>query len=821
MKTTTQGILFGIVANLAIASASFGVGGVGGLNIAVQNTNAVLKWTSSAGNLFLVESESNLTDRVNGFPWTQVTNYFPASQGTNLTTFVDPNPVVYPTNSWTGTNSGGGGGVPMPGGTNSGGGGGTNIVNSSNARFYTVYNVTPSAGQPIFGVAQDSSANQLNIFQNAFDPNDDFLFVSSLTQPSHGSITYTADGSTFQYTPSSGFYGVDSFSFSIINQHQGSSSGLGKIFVTQTGDAGITVNDLTFILPTNVYLTTFNAITNSSSPSATLFAVTTPRYGSITTNTTGNITYTRNPSYYGNDSFAYVVTDGTGGYATGNVQVQQVSTAGNGLPDQWQLAYGMDPTQDNSQADPDGDGLPNIAEFMLGTDPLRSDNPLNLPTIPNGTVLSNYAQIPLVGVSGAVPAPPVTLFENGIPAPNTSLAQGPDGVWSINWDTSHLSNGLYTIQVAMQYGHNSSGPVLYGTEKNVVISNAMTFDSLTSQFTSYGLIIDATLNGITNANVLVQLYDDYGNPLVYGNFAVTNGQVDVYWDLTDGYGDQLSFGNIQAVFTVTDEDVDPPPFQVPHWWYREGSGGGPGFVVAWGWDVNFYQFNNNQNNMIENGVINILANPSDINAYTMAPCCIWNMPYSSAATFRYDSDTDKRILTNALAGNNYFFWLGHGNWNTILGNADHSNISAREVQDALGNLLPQATPKHPKTNSHPYKLVVINGCQTDGDLWPRSFGIDYDPPGTTNYVPWYQATGRSPRAFIGWTKENYAPGAGDFTGLAHAEFGDALGALWSDWMRGFPLNLCIEDFTNSAIQNGFAGQDSYHISGCVDLQRGE
>ena len=207
--------------------------------------------------------------------------------------------------------------------------------------------------------------------------------------------------------------------------------------------------------------------------------------------------------------------------------------------------------------------------------------------------------------------------------------------------------------------------------------------------------------------------------------------------------------------------------------------------------MNFYQFNNNQNNMIENGVINILANPSDINAYTMAPCCIWNMPYSSAATFRYDSDTDKRILTNALAGNNYFFWLGHGNWNTILGNADHSNISAREVQDALGNLLPQATPKHPKTNSHPYKLVVINGCQTDGDLWPRSFGIDYDPPGTTNYVPWYQATGRSPRAFIGWTKENYAPGAGDVTGLAHAEFGDALGALWSDWMRGFPLNLCI------------------------------
>ena len=29
--------------------------------------------------------------------------------------------------------------------------------------------------------------------------------------------------------------------------------------------------------------------------------------------------------------------------------------------------------------------------------------------------------------------------------------------------------------------------------------------------------------------------------------------------LTDGHGDQLSFGNIQAVFTVTDEDVDLRP----------------------------------------------------------------------------------------------------------------------------------------------------------------------------------------------------------------------------------------------------------------------
>ena len=186
-------------------------------------------------------------------------------------------------------------------------------------------------------------------------------------------------------------------------------------------------------------------------------------------------------------------------------------------------------------------------------------------------------------------------------------------------------------------------------------------------------------------------------------------------------------------------------------------------------------------------------------------------------------DSDKQILTNALAENLYFFWLGHGSWNTIMGNPDKSNISATDVRNALRNFEFDSTPKHPKTNAHPYKLVVLNGCQTDGDQWARSFGVTYDPVGTTNYVPYYQYVGRSPRAFVGWTKENEAPGGWDVTlgGYAHAEFGTALGALWSDWMNGFPLITCLGDFADSATNNGFVGQDSWHISGCVDLQRGD
>jgi hypothetical protein len=686
-----------------------------------------------------------------------------------------------------------------------------------------VYNVTPIAGKPIFTVSEDSSANQLNIFQNAFDPNDGFLYVASLTQPHNGSISYTANGTTFQYTPNSGFYGIDTFPFTITNSYGGSASGVASVFVTKAGDAGLTANNLILTLATNQYTTNFNAISNSSSPSSVLFAVSTPQYGTIITNAAGNITYTRDANLFGTDSFSYAVTDGNGGSASGTVQVQQVSTADNGLPDQWQLAYGMDPTQDNSLADPDGDGLPNAAEFMLGTDPLRADNPLNLPTITNGTVVSGYAQLPLVGISVSAQTPPLVLLLNGNPAANAPLNQGPDGMWSFNWDTSHLSNGVYIIQVAMQYGNSTAGPQyeLYGTQRSVAVSNVVTFDSLTSQFTDYGIIIYGTLNGITNAGMLVQLSDDYGNPLVYGYFTVTNGVINLYWDLTDGHGNQISFGNIQGMFTITNKDIDPPPTNITPWWYREGGSGNPGFTVAWGWNSYWPWFNNCRNNMIMGSVVNILANPADSNPYTMAPCCFWNQWDSPNTMFRYDTDSDKRIFTNALAQNLYFFWTGHGGTSVLTGNPDKSNISPLDVQNALGNFQSLSTPKHPKTNAHPYRLVVLNACQSDSEQWSHSFGIDYDQIGTTNYVPWFKASGRTPRAFVGWSKENIVPDQRDVECTGHAEFGEALGALWSEWMANFPLETCLQDFAQIATNYNFTGQDSWHISGCVDLQRND
>jgi hypothetical protein len=47
---------------------------------------------------------------------------------------------------------------------------------------------------------------------------------------------------------------------------------------------------------------------------------------------------------------------------------------GDGMPDDWELAHGLDPTVANSvEADTDHDGIPDRDEFLIGTDPTKAD----------------------------------------------------------------------------------------------------------------------------------------------------------------------------------------------------------------------------------------------------------------------------------------------------------------------------------------------------------------------------------------------------------------------------------------------------------------
>jgi hypothetical protein len=47
---------------------------------------------------------------------------------------------------------------------------------------------------------------------------------------------------------------------------------------------------------------------------------------------------------------------------------------GDGMPDDWELAHGLDPTVNDANLDPDGDGLTNLQEYLYGSDPHNPDS---------------------------------------------------------------------------------------------------------------------------------------------------------------------------------------------------------------------------------------------------------------------------------------------------------------------------------------------------------------------------------------------------------------------------------------------------------------
>jgi len=191
----------------------------------------------------------------------------------------------------------------------------------------TTGNIPPEAFDDTATVTEGSSNNLINVLANDHDDNQDPLTIQSVTQPAHGQSS--TNGAYAYYTPTTGYYGTDSFTYTISDGHGG----------TDTATVSLTVlsNDIPPVA-TDDFATTNEdtplwvlALANDYDPDGTLVpssvtVISAPAHGATSVNTTtGAILYSPETDYHGADSFIYQVSDNEGATDLATVSMTTLS----------------------------------------------------------------------------------------------------------------------------------------------------------------------------------------------------------------------------------------------------------------------------------------------------------------------------------------------------------------------------------------------------------------------------------------------------------------------------------------------------------------
>ena len=148
------------------------------------------------------------------------------------------------------------------------------------------------------------------------------LNVTSNSSPAHGTLTIASDG-TYTYTPTTGYSGPDSFTYTATDANGQTTIGVVAIAVTPTATPD------TYSTAVGVPITGSTLLANDLGSGLSVTAHSNPTHGTLSLASNGTFTYTPTAGYSGPDSFTYTVTDTTGQMSTATVTLSVGAVAVN------------------------------------------------------------------------------------------------------------------------------------------------------------------------------------------------------------------------------------------------------------------------------------------------------------------------------------------------------------------------------------------------------------------------------------------------------------------------------------------------------------
>lgn len=260
----------------------------------------------------------------------------------------------------------------------------------SNAATVTItvkpVNDNPTANSDLVTVNEDTEVD-INILGNDVDIDDPTSLNSNsvliVTQPTHGSVFIDTTTGIVKYTPSENYNGSDTFSYTV--QDTGSltsNEATVAITINPINDAPILTNDSATTDEDNSI--TIDIVPNDvdidgTLDNSTLEFTQQPAHGNVVFNSSGQVVYTPDLNYNGNDQFSYSMKDNNGLAATTAATVLVTMNSINDQP----LA-----NDDSNQVDEDKTLTITLTGSDVDEDPLTYTI-INQPT--NGTLSGNNA----------------------------------------------------------------------------------------------------------------------------------------------------------------------------------------------------------------------------------------------------------------------------------------------------------------------------------------------------------------------------------------------------------------------------------------------